>query len=191
MAITLHSPAWLARRAFIENETQRLLNTRGVGGWKIEFRHTIVFAGRCVHDLRVIAYSVPFMLYASDEQVKATIAHEVAHALLGPNFGHDAEWQELCVLLGGTGRAISEYPQALYTSKNFPWLGTCAHCGRKTASREAPQHLSACLDCKDKVSALERLYLWSHKDVAVPHEHMNEHYVRHYRECTAKALQAS
>jgi len=161
MTLSLHSPAWLAVRTSLEKATLNGLAKLGLAGWRVEFRHTIVYAGRCDHETKTILYSVPFMLYATVEQRLATIAHEIAHAFRGPGHGHDETWSELCVKLGGTGKSISEYPQELFTHKNFAWIGVCPSCSRRTGDFNAPVDVWGCPECVD-AKPLDRVYQWFH-----------------------------
>lgn len=183
--MNLHSPLWLARRTRIERDTLAMLAARGVTGWKVEFHHTIAFAGRCVYAPKTIKYSIPFMLYANETQIAETIAHETAHAILGPGFGHDSEWAELCVDLGGSGRRQTGYPQPLYNSKNFEWIGVCSNCSARTGSNTMPDAPTTCIECKDRVEPLARIHVWYHKEVLVPHHQFNESYVKIYNQAIA------
>lgn len=159
----------------IERRTLFMLESRGEFGWTVQFRHTLAFAGRCVYGDKIIAYSIPFMLYAETKQRNSTISHEVAHALSGSTHGHDEVWKKNCLELGGTGNSITEYPQSLYTHKNFPWIGTCPTCGRHTGTTQAPQYAWGCHVCKNE-TPLNRVYSWSHGGVPRSHSEISEAY---------------
>ena len=57
-------------------------------------------ATNTVQDVRVIRLSRPLMRLNSEAEVRDTILHEIAHALVGAAHGHDAVWQAKCREIG-------------------------------------------------------------------------------------------
>jgi hypothetical protein len=161
VAISLNSPAWFALRRELELSTKRLLEERGLTGWTVVFESSISRGGRCHHDSKTIGYAVPFMLYASDEQRRNTMLHEVAHAVTGPGHGHDAAWKRLFLRLGGNGSALSEYPKEVFTHENFVWLSSCPTCKDVTGMKQAPQTVWGCAKCPKTVPVKQRILSWS------------------------------
>ena len=47
---------------------------------------------------------VPYLQYASKNQIKKLLLHEVAHLIVGSHLGHDHTWQTVCDIIGGDSR---------------------------------------------------------------------------------------
>jgi predicted SprT family Zn-dependent metalloprotease len=62
-----------------------------------------------------------------DDEVRDTILHEIAHALVGPGHGHDGVWKAKC-------REIGARPEACYgAGVEMPrgrWRACCPGCER-------------------------------------------------------------
>lgn len=64
------------------------------------------------------------------EQIRETIIHECAHAIValqtGESHGHDELWKYTCRRLGIAGERCAKKP----ASENYKYICTCADCGR-------------------------------------------------------------
>ena len=49
--------------------------------------------GQCRYKQKTISMAEGFILHASTDEIKDTILHEIAHALVGSKHGHDEVWQ--------------------------------------------------------------------------------------------------
>lgn len=83
--------------------------------WRVEWDNGKRRAGACHYDRRVISLSRIILSNASDEDVRETILHEVAHALT-PGHSHDAVWRAKLIEMGGTGKRTHsmETPKGRY-----------------------------------------------------------------------------
>lgn len=63
----------------------------------------------------------------TDAQIMNTLTHEVAHALMGPGYGHSASWQARHRMLGGNGKPCSGIPQPVDTYKWSIQCGVDGH----------------------------------------------------------------
>ena len=54
----------------------------------------------CRYGTRTIELSVFLVDRNGPEEVRDTILHEIAHALVGPGHGHDAVWKRQCIEIG-------------------------------------------------------------------------------------------
>ena len=73
---------------------ERHLNTRAPATWwRFRFETATSRAGICRYTTRTIALSVSYVLRAPWDDVRDTLLHEIAHAIVGPGHAHDAVWQ--------------------------------------------------------------------------------------------------
>lgn len=112
-----------ARLAEIEAEADRLLRRHGLQDWRFLFDHAASRGGRCSPRLREISVSEQFALVASQGEVTDTLLHEIAHALVGPNHGHDEVWKATAKRIGCSGRVTLDEGFATYR-----WVATCRTC---------------------------------------------------------------
>jgi hypothetical protein len=116
---------------------QRLLTSFGLGDWSFAFNRSKLQMGLCLYGPRCIALSVYFAELNTDEAVRDTLLHEIAHALVGPGHGHDAVWRAKCLEVGAR-------PERLSYDVNMPlgrWQAVCPGCGRLHDRHRRPKHL--------------------------------------------------
>ena len=74
-----------------------------------------------------IALSKKLSELNSEEEVRDTILHEIAHAKAGIQEGHGTKWKEVAASIGAR-------PVRCFSTENVvishKWVGTCADCGR-------------------------------------------------------------
>jgi len=82
----------------------------GLTGWTFKFDNAKGRLGCCSYRKREIRLSRHFVELNFDNtfELKDTILHEIAHALVGPGKGHGWEWKEMCRLVGAQPKACSE-----------------------------------------------------------------------------------
>ena len=92
-------------------------------GWKVAWDNGKRRAGACHHGTCTISLSRHILPLASDEEIRETILHEVAHALT-PGHSHDGIWRAKLIEMGGTGARTHkmETPKGRYDV-------VCAKCG--------------------------------------------------------------
>lgn len=88
---------------------RQTLDAHGLHGWKavIDTRPRKRL-GQCRYRNREIGISAYHVTYHSDEDVRDTILHEIAHALVGPGHGHGPVWKAKARALGIRPRASVE-----------------------------------------------------------------------------------
>ena len=117
------------RAARMRESARALLDSHGLSAWEFGFNANLRRAGVCFYPHRGepgrIELSIHFADRNTDAEVRDTLLHEVAHALVGPGHGHDAVWRKKC-------RAIGAKPEACYGEEiEMPrgrWRATCAGC---------------------------------------------------------------
>jgi len=59
--------------------------------------------GLCRYKTKTISLAEGFILHANAEEIKDTILHEIAHALVGHENGHNYVWRNKAIEIGCTG----------------------------------------------------------------------------------------
>lgn len=92
-------------------------------GWKVAWDNGKRRAGACHYGTRTISLSRHILPLASDEEIRETILHEIAHALT-PGHSHDGVWRAKLIEMGGTGARTHkmETPKGRYEL-------ICKNCG--------------------------------------------------------------
>ncbi len=143
-------------RAFAMAED--LVREHGLAGWRVELDAAKRRAGVCRFDTRVIGLSGPLVRLHGAEEVRDTVLHEIAHALVGPRHGHDQVWRATAQRIGCTGRRCvpAEAPRIA-----GPWLGICA-AGHVLDRHRRPERVIACSQCSPNFSPAH-LFEWTHR----------------------------
>jgi predicted SprT family Zn-dependent metalloprotease len=100
--------------------------------------------GSCIPSLKVIKLSLPLTLMNSDEQVKDTILHEIAHGLAGPGHGHDDYWKMMCIRVGA--KPVRCYDSVTVNTPHS-FEATC-ECGIPHKKFKQPRTTRICLRCR-------------------------------------------
>lgn len=97
------------RAARIRELARQLLDAHGLTVWEFGFNSNVRRAGVCFYPHRSqpgrIELSLHFAEKNSDDEVRDTLLHEVAHALVGPRHGHGAVWKAKCREIGAKPEA--------------------------------------------------------------------------------------
>ena len=122
----------------------RLLETHRLKHWKFKFDHSTRRAGCCNYRDKTLSISFELARNASDEDIRDTILHEIAHALVGKKHNHDAEWKSKAKEIGCSGerthRLVFSPPRYRVACENQCWEQTaerrnsrlvCRTCGGK------------------------------------------------------------
>jgi len=89
----------LLRVLFLAEE---LLKKHDLADTKIEFRNHFEAYGMCYENGEKITLLLHYCLNGEIADVKNTILHEIAHALVGNDCGHNIVWQKKAKELGVT-----------------------------------------------------------------------------------------
>lgn len=104
---------------------QMMMDEHGLldSGWTLAWDNARCRAGVCRYRTKTISLSRCVTLQSSEDRLMDTVAHEVAHALVGHGHGHDGIWRATATALGGSGaRCYTGQPDP-----TAPWTGTCSH----------------------------------------------------------------
>jgi predicted SprT family Zn-dependent metalloprotease len=97
-------------------------------GWRFQWDHAKMRFGICYGGRKIIGLSRPLVAVNDESQVRDTILHEIAHALVGIAHKHDFVWQM-------KARELGARPEACYAATNVvqvecDYKATCADCGK-------------------------------------------------------------
>lgn len=104
-----------------------LLSFYDLESWSFRFDHAKKRFGCCNFNTRIISLSRHLVELNSEEKVRDTLLHEIAHALVGPRHAHDKVWKAKVKEIGGKPeRCVGEdvlIPKGKYTA-------SCPSCGK-------------------------------------------------------------
>jgi len=120
-------------------------------GWKVEWFNRITLLGQCVYTTQKVNVSRGLTALNSEESFLDTLRHEIAHALVGPGYGHGDVWKEKCLKVGckpeqfpGPGDVVqpkAKYFYECYGCKNEVWFAkwqkqklVCRPCSKRAGS---------------------------------------------------------
>ena len=90
----------------------RLMDAHGLTGWTFAFGEARRRLGHCHFQDRMIRISRTHALEGSEEQIRDTVLHEIAHAIAGYEAGHGPLWKVTARRIGATPRAKAYESQA-------------------------------------------------------------------------------
>src|SRR5690606_5988298 len=99
------------------------MDEHGLDAWTFAFDRARVRAGACHFRDRRITLSRAITEVQDEAEVRETVLHEVAHALVGPRHGHDAVWRRTARSIGATGERCYAVDQPVVPGR---WQGRCA-----------------------------------------------------------------
>jgi predicted SprT family Zn-dependent metalloprotease len=122
---------------------RRLMDLHGLTDWSIDFDNAKTRAGVCRSHRQQIGLSRPLTRLHTADEVRETILHEIAHALVGAHHRHDAIWRAKALQIGCSGqRCISSTNGAVPAD----WVGTCP-AGHRVTRHRRPQRVQSCGLC--------------------------------------------
>lgn len=137
---------------------RELLDEHGLTDWALVFDRAKRRAGICRYATRQIGLSAPLTALHAEADVRDTILHEIAHALVGPSHGHDAAWRRTAVRIGCSGQRCTD-PQL--PSVEGDWVGTCA-AGHRITRHRRPARPGSCAECSPRFS-VDNLLTWTYR----------------------------
>lgn len=129
----------------------QLMGQHGLHGWQFAFNDNVRRAGVCRYphlgQPGRIELSVHYCERNGEAEVRDTILHEIAHALVGRGHGHGKVWKAKCVEIGA--RPERCYDSAKVDMPKGKWRATCPGCGQKFHKHRRPRTLTGwnCRKC--------------------------------------------
>ncbi|MCF7818428.1 MAG: SprT-like domain-containing protein [Kiritimatiellales bacterium] len=116
-----------------------LIIEHGLDQWRFAFDHSTRRAGCCNYHDKLISMSFELARNGSAEDIRDTILHEIAHALVGEKHNHDAAWKAKAKEIGCSGerthRLVFSPPRYHVTCVNRCWKQTAERRQRRLVCR--------------------------------------------------------
>jgi predicted SprT family Zn-dependent metalloprotease len=146
--VCLQSPGREARLEATRHLALELFACHGLHGWSFAYSRGKRTMGWCLYEAKAIKLSIHFVERNSAEEIRDTLLHEIAHALVGPGHGHDIFWKRKCLEIGAR-------PQRLSYEVNMPagrWQARCGQCGQVHHRHRKPTVLRGwyCCHCGEE-----------------------------------------
>jgi predicted SprT family Zn-dependent metalloprotease len=133
-----------------------LVREHGLVDWRVELDGAKRRAGVCRFSERVIGLSGPLTRLHTEAEVRDTVLHEIAHALVGPAHGHDRVWRATAVRIGCSGRRCVDAESARVAGG---WVGTCP-AGHVKDRHRRPERVMSCGQCS-RTFSVDHLFSWT------------------------------
>lgn len=164
------------------------MDEHGLQAWAFAFDRARVRAGACHFGDRRITLSRALTAAHDEAEVRETVLHEVAHALVGPGHGHDRVWRAQAVAIGASGQRCYSAQEPVVPGR---WQGRCV-AGHVVHRHRRPDRLLLCARCRS-VPDPDRVLRWTHDGRPVTHDQLGpqvarelEQLHRHRRTPTAR-----
>lgn len=143
----------------------------------------IVFGGHVVVKTLKITLSTHYVEILPENEIRETILHEIAHALAGPQNGHNARWKATARSLGIKGDRCAT-PSAVPESSV---KGKCPNCGFEYAAHRLPLRMKMCGQCRH-IPKGQRVLEWHKSGKVVVLANMPARYRQEMTLAKAKGL---
>jgi predicted SprT family Zn-dependent metalloprotease len=119
-----------------------LLHLHGLAaqGWTVKLDNARTRAGQCRHRERVIQLSRYLTEAHTPDEVRNTVLHEIAHALVGAGNGHNDVWRRKAIAIGCTGERTHN------TRLEGRYVGTCPN-GHEFGAHRMGKRIKAGSSC--------------------------------------------
>ena len=119
-----------------QKQAQILMIQHGLIDWSFKFNNRKSAYGLCSYTKRTIFLSEQLVPYMKESEVKNTILHEIAHALVGPGHNHNHVWRRKAREIGCNANRTSSYDAAHAVAK---YSATCPCCNMEHHANRMPK----------------------------------------------------
>jgi hypothetical protein len=114
-------------------------------GWSFSYDNAKRRFGVCKYRTKTIGLSTHLVSLNDEINVKDTILHEIAHALVGHGHGHNHVWQRKAIEIGCNGKRC--YDSKLIKTPEAKYEAVCHGCNHVHKRHKAPRMKSSCGKC--------------------------------------------
>lgn len=140
-----------------------LLDEHGLRDWTVVLDRAKRRAGVCRPGRKEIGLSGPLTALHPEAEVRDTILHEIAHALVGPRHGHDTVWRATALRIGASGERCTSADAPVIDGD---WVGLCP-AGHRVTRHRRPERPASCRSCSTTFDPAH-LISWTHRGRRVP-----------------------
>ena len=115
----------------VQQMAHSLMQEHGLTGWRFRLDHARQRCGACHFNSREITLSRHYVADNDLTDIRATILHEIAHALCGPGVGHGEKWRCTALRIG----ASTEVTHSTARMPEPSWHLQCINCNSIVARR--------------------------------------------------------
>ena len=112
--------------------------------WEFKFDSAKRRFGCCFYEEKLITLSKHLVLLNSEEEVKDTILHEIAHALT-PGQHHNKIWRQKAIEIGCSGTRCYSSENTVTVKGNY--IVECPSCKHKENKFRKPKYRVSCGKC--------------------------------------------
>ncbi len=139
------------------------MRRHGLSHWELVLDHARARFGVCRPARRQIGLSRSLTALSTPEAVRNTVLHEIAHALVGAEHGHDDVWRAQALSIGSDGTRTDDLPDGA----QGPWEGRCP-AGHTVHRHRRPSRVASCRTCSPKTFDPSAIYAWTHRGQPAP-----------------------
>ena len=141
-----------------------LMDEHGLRDWTVGLDRAKARAGATHFGRRRITLSGPLTRLHDEEHVRDTILHEIAHALVGPEHGHDAVWKSMARKVGASDARCFSSEAARQLA---PFVGVCA-AGHEVRRHKRPTRVFSCPQCSPRFDPAH-IFEWTYRGHGFTH----------------------
>ena len=109
-----------------EKLARELMRKHSLYNWLFQWDNSKRRFGVCNYRYKIIGLSRKLTELNGKAQVRDTILHEIAHALVGPGNGHNKTWKAMCRKIGA--RPVRCYDSSTVNTPEARYVGKCPAC---------------------------------------------------------------
>lgn len=126
-------------------------------GWRFEFDRARRRHGLCNYRDKTISLSRAITEAAPESEVRDTVLHEIAHALVGPGKGHGPIWRAMARAIGARGERCASAAVIRDNDFGHGWESVPCGCGIKHKRYRRPgKGRYLCRQCRQAITWIDR-----------------------------------